>query len=136
MQVVYALSDKHLVQLHQLYQQEWWSEQRSLDDTRNGIAGSQLCMGLVTPQDELVGFARVLTDYTYKAFIFDLIVRKDLRGQGLGKQLLTLIQTHDKLRRVNHFELYCLPEMAAFYAAQGFTTELGGLQLMRYSNAL
>ena len=136
MQVVYALSDKHLVQLHQLYQQEWWSEQRSLDDTRNGIAGSQLCMGLVTPQDELVGFARVLTDYTFKAFIFDLIVRKDLRDQGLGKQLLTLIQTHDKLRRVNHFELYCLPEMAAFYAAQGFTTELGGLQLMRYSNAL
>ena len=86
MQTIYALSDEHLIQLHQLYQQEWWSETRTLEDTRRGVQGSQLRIGLVDEQDALIGFARVLTDYTFKAFIFDLIVRQDQRAQGIGKQ--------------------------------------------------
>ena len=28
------LSDEHVRQLHQLYQQEWWTEGRSLEDVR------------------------------------------------------------------------------------------------------
>lgn len=133
MQTIYALSDEHLIQLHQLYQQEWWSETRTLEDTRRGVQGSQLRIGLVDEQDALIGFARVLTDYTFKAFIFDLIVRQDQRAQGIGKQLIACIKTHEKLSRVQHFELYCLPEMFDFYAQQGFTAEVGGVRLLRYS---
>lgn len=135
LQTVETLSAQQLVQLHQLYQQEWWGEGRTLEDTRRCVAGSQLCIGLIDPQGQLVGFARVLTDTIFKAFIFDLIVRQDWRSQGLGKQLLQRITTHEKLSRVQHFELYCLPEMFEFYRALGFTTALGGVQLMRYHAA-
>lgn len=131
--VVDALSARQVMQLHQLFQQEWWSDDRTLDDTQRCVEGSQLCLGLVEPQGQLVGFARVLTDSTFKACIFDLIVRQDWRAQGLGKQLLGLIKAHEKLSRVQHFELYCLPEMLSFYSALDFTTEVGGVQLMRYS---
>ncbi len=133
LQVVDTLSAQQVMQLHQLFQQEWWSDDRTLDDTQRCVAGSQLCLGLVEPQGQLVGFARVLTDSTFKAFIFDLIMRQDWRAQGLGKQLLGLIKAHEKLSRVQHFELYCLPEMFGFYSALDFTTEVGGVQLMRYS---
>ncbi len=34
-------------------------------------------------QDRVIGFARVLTDYTFKALIFDVIVDESDRGQGL-----------------------------------------------------
>ena len=131
MQVIDTFNDQQLKQLHQLYQQAWWSANRSLEETRRGVQGSQLCLGLINPQQALIGFARVLTDYTFKALIFDLIVHQDLRGQGHGQHLLELIKSHEKLSRVLHFELYCLPEMSDFYAAHGFSLNVDGVQLMR-----
>lgn len=67
MHIVETLNAQQIVQLHQLFQQEWWSESRTLEDTRRCVEGSQLCIGLIDPQETLVGFARVLTDATFKA---------------------------------------------------------------------
>jgi len=36
-----------------------------------------------------------------------------------------------RLSRVKHFELYCLPELEPFYESFGFSTEAGGVRLMR-----
>ncbi len=132
MKVIYELGSKHIEQLHQLYQEEWWTKGRTLEDTRKCVANSQLCIALVDAQDNLIGFARVLTDFTFKALIFDVIVREDQRGKGLGDKLMGLIKSHDKLSGVRHVELYCLPDMNDFYARHGFTTR--DVQLMRYDN--
>jgi hypothetical protein len=43
------------------------------------------------------------------------------------------IVEHPDLRAVKHFELACLRELAPFYARFGFTTEVGGILLMRRS---
>ena len=134
MNIIYDLSEKHIVQLHSLFQEEWWTKNRSLADTRSCVVGSQIRIGLVSEKDELLGFARVLTDYTFKAFIFDVIVAKKERGKGLGNQLLSLIRNHEKVRQVKHFELYCLPEMFSFYEKRGFTTDIGKIRLMRLIN--
>jgi len=135
MNVIYSLSEDHIAQLHTLYQQEWWTKGRSAEDTKKCVLGSQICIGIVSETDELVGFARVITDYVFKAFVFDVIVRHDARGLGLGNKLLSLITTHQQLESVRHFELYCLPEMMAFYTKHGFVSEVGEIQLMRLSNA-
>lgn len=135
MNVIYSLNENHIAQLHELYQQEWWTKGRTLEETKNCVNGSQICIGLVSANDDLIGFARVLTDFTFKALIFDVIVRKNNRKNGLGDRLLTLIKSHEKLQGVKHFELYCLPEMYNFYAKHGFKTNLGEIRLMRLSNA-
>ncbi|HEX5338042.1 MAG TPA: GNAT family N-acetyltransferase [Gallionella sp.] len=135
MNVIYSLNENHIAQLHGLYQQEWWSKGRSVEDTRKCVSGSQICIGIISETDELVGFARVLTDSVFKAFIFDVIVRNDSRGLGLGDKLLSLITTHQQLKSVKHFELYCLPEMMAFYSRHGFISNDGKIQLMRLSKA-
>lgn len=135
MNVVYNLTENHIIQLHALYQQEWWTQGRTLEETKRGVAGSQVCIGLIDSSDELIGFARVLTDYTFKALIFDVIVRADQRKTGLGDKLLALIKSHEKLQQVKHFELYCLPEMFDYYTRHGFTTDIGEVRLMRLVNA-
>ena len=135
MNVIYHLSKNHIAQLHALYQQEWWTKGRSIEDAEKCILGSQVCVGIVSETDELVAFARVITDYVFKAFIFDVIVRHDARGRGLGNELLSLIASHQRLESVRHFELYCLPEMMAFYSKHGYVTNLGTVQLMRLSTA-
>jgi ribosomal protein S18 acetylase RimI-like enzyme len=76
---------------------------------------NSIVIGLVDECDRLIGFIRVLTDFIYRAFIFDVIVKPTHRNQGLGKQLLDSVVHHPQLQSVEYFGLYCLPEMVPFY---------------------
>jgi predicted GNAT family N-acyltransferase len=134
MNIIHNLSENHIAQLHTLYQHEWWTLGRSLEDTKQCVRNSQLCVGLVSDTGELIGLARVLTDYIFKALIFDVIVERSARGRGLGIELLSTIKNHERLRSVRHFELYCAPEMCPFYENMGFSANIGEIQLMRLTN--
>jgi len=83
----------------------------------------------------LIGFSRVLTDFTFKALIFDIIIAKEHRKKGLGNRLIESIKNHESLKRVKHFELYCLPDMFSLYEVHGFSGDLGEIKLMRYKKA-
>ena len=85
----------------------------------------------MTRTTSLVGFARVLTDTVYKAFVFDVIVRPDRRGRGLVRRLMDAIISHPQLSGVKHFELYCRPDVVELYTKWGFSTELSGQVFMR-----
>ena len=122
-------------QVHQLYKEVWWGKERTLEDTINCVQGSQVCIGILDNEGNLIGFTRVISDFIYKAIIFDVIVTEAYRGKGLGQRLMALVKNHKELQKVKHFELYCLPEMEAFYSSFGFSTEVGGIKLMRCTNA-
>jgi len=132
MKIIQELNETHIKQLHALYQNEWWTKNRTLEETRLCVSGSQICLALIDEQNNLQGFARVLTDYIFKALIFDVIVFKPYRKKGLGDKLRISIKNHPKLARVKHFELYCLPEMFVFYEKHGFSKDVGDVKLMRY----
>jgi len=131
MKTIYKLESKHISALHELYQKEWWTEKRTLEETKSVVKNSSIVIGLVDENDTLLAFARVLTDYIVKAIIFDVIVDERYRSRGLGKELMRLILGHNKLKKVKHFELYCLPDMVEFYRAYGFTDDLENLVFMR-----
>ena len=57
------------------------------------------------------------------------------RGKGLGQKLMSIAKNHEQLKKVKHLELYCLPEMEAFYADFGFSSDVGGIKLMRCHTA-
>jgi len=134
MTIIYKFSDDHIKQVHQLYKEVWWAKERTLEDTIDCVQGSQVCIGILDSSDKLIGFTRIISDFIYKAIIFDVIVSADHRNNGLGQTLMSLVRSHDKLKKVKHFELYCLPEMEAFYSSFGFSTEVGGIKLMRCTN--
>ncbi|MDR9830374.1 hypothetical protein RCJ22_32850, partial [Vibrio sp. FNV 38] len=77
----------------------------------------------------------VLSDLIFKAIIFDVIVCNSKKSRGLGVKLMHSIQNHEDLKHIKHFELYCLPEMETYYEKFGFSTEVGGISLMRHINA-
>jgi predicted GNAT family N-acyltransferase len=134
MTIIYNFSDKHIKQLYQLYQDVGWGSERSLEGTNDCVQNAQICIGILDNNYNLIGFTRILSDFIYKAFIFDVIVSTEHRGSGLGQKLMELAKNHEKLKKVKHFELYCLPEMEAFYSSIGFSTDVGGIKLMRYTN--
>jgi predicted GNAT family N-acyltransferase len=135
MEIINDLSENQIQQLHQLYQNEWWTENRTLEETRECVLGSQICIAIVDDNQVIKAFARVLTDYIFKALIFDMIVKSDYRVSGLGSELIKLIKGHAELKSVKHFELYCLPELEPFYTKHGFSIDVGGIKLMRLKNA-
>lgn len=135
MRIVQQLDEPRIAQLHAFFAREWWTAGRSLDETRRCVEGSQVRIGLLDDAGDLAGFARVITDYTFKALVFDVIVADPYRGKGLGDRLIELVLEHPDLALVRHFELYCLPGMAPFYERHGFSTEVGGVRLMRREGA-
>ncbi len=48
---------------------------------------------------------------------------------------MSIAKNHEQLKKVKHLELYCLPEMEAFYADFGFSSDVGGIKLMRCHTA-
>ena len=47
---------------------------------------------------ELVGFARVVTDYATFAWLADVFILKEHRGRGLSKWLMEVILAHPELQ--------------------------------------
>jgi N-acetyltransferase len=126
-----TLSDSHVEDLHRLYQHEWWTGGRSLEDVRRMLDATRILVAFVDPNSErLIAFARAITDQTYKALILDVIVDSSWRGQRLGKMLMDELLAHPALAQVQHFELYCRPELVPFYERWGFK-EPAGLRFMR-----
>ena len=117
-----------------MYKDVGWGE-RSIEDILKCIEGSQICIGIIDDNNDLIGFIRVISDFIYKAFIFDVMVCKEYRGKGLGKKLIDHVKNHEKLKNVKHLELYCLPNLDAFYSSLGFSTDLDGIKLMRCINS-
>ncbi len=130
--IISQLNERQTLELAQLYKNEFWSQNRTQPDITKMLVASDIVIGLVDECDHLVGFTRVLTDFVYRAFIFDVIVKPTHRNQGLGKKLIDLVVDHPQLQTVEYLGLYCLPEMVPFYERWGFTTELGGLKMMLY----
>lgn len=130
--VIEKLSTEQIQSLYDMYQSEWWTKGRELSDVQRMVEHSDVILGLCdSTTQELVGFTRVLTDYVYKAFIFDVIVKETHRGKDFGRILMDRVLHHPSLINVKHFELYCRPEMLPYYKKWGFTEDLGALYFMR-----
>ena len=128
------LDDEQTAQIHALMKNEWWCSDRTLDDVRQVLANSSLATAAIDEAGCVIGFARVLTDYCFKALVFDVIVHPDSRKHGLGKQLMTHLLNHPQLLRVRSMELYCPERMSGFYQKLGFTLSTSNLH--RYERSL
>lgn len=108
-------------QLVRLYAQAPWAAGRTADDARDMLAHSDLVLS-AWDGSTLVGFGRVLTDYVYRASIWDVIVDKDYQGQDIGTQIMQRILQHPDLKRVELFWL-CTRDKQAFYEKLGFSAK-------------
>jgi GNAT superfamily N-acetyltransferase len=128
--VVEQLSENQILELLDLYKNEFWSNKRQREDVVKMLAATDIIIGLVDECSQLIGFTRVLTDFVYRATIYDVIIKPTHRKMGLGAKLLDAVVSHPKLASVEQVSLYCLPEMIPFYERWDFKAEVGELRLM------
>jgi len=121
-ELVSRLSDEQIQELCDLSQTTWWGQGRQLADIRSMLDRSDIIVAFCeTETRHLIGFARVLTDFTYRAVIFDVMVQESHRHQGLGQALMEAIWQHPRLQSVEAFILFCTPDVVPFYQKCGFT---------------
>src|SRR5262245_60427600 len=82
-----------VAQLLDLYRTTWWAHDRSHEQIRRALDHSH---PVVTAWDgaTLVGFARVISDLTYRATIWDVIVRPSHQGRGVGSAMMNAVLEH------------------------------------------
>jgi GNAT superfamily N-acetyltransferase len=119
-----------ITELTDLMRTAWWMSDRTPAEVARLVEHSDIVTAL-TLADRLVGFARVLTDYTHIALVLDVIVDESRRSSGLGAALLDAVVNHPELAAVRSLELVCQPELIPFYRRWGFTDQVGSSTLMR-----
>ncbi|NGZ02455.1 MAG: GNAT family N-acetyltransferase [Nitrospira sp. WS238] len=107
-------------QLLRLFRQAPWAKHRSLGDARAMLQHTDLTIS-AWDDERLIGFGRVLTDFIYRATIWDVIVDKAYQRQGIGKEIVTRILHHPRLNRVELFWL--CTRRPGFYEKLGFTSK-------------
>jgi len=70
--------------------------------------------------DELVGFGRMISDLTYYGTIWDVAVREDLQGLGIGNQIMKLLLSKAKKSRLYMVGLVTSSDNKTFYEQLGF----------------
>jgi GNAT superfamily N-acetyltransferase len=129
-EIVGGIGPERLPDLMDLYASAWWASSRRAEDVERMLSRSDVVVG-VADGGRLVGFARVLTDFVYFGMVMDVVVAPDRRGSGLGRVLMDTVVNHPRLAGVRSLELVCQPELIPFYAACGFTDDVGRSTLMR-----
>ncbi len=81
----------------------YWSRGIPLDVFEKSVANS-LCFGLYDKDDQ-IGFSRVISDFSTFAYLADVFVAPEYRGQGLGKWLVECILNHPELQGLRRWML-------------------------------
>lgn len=81
----------------------YWAKGRSFETVKRSVENS-LSFGLYENERQ-IGFARVVTDYATFAWMADVFVLEEFRGQGLGTWLVEVILSHPELQGFRRWTL-------------------------------
>jgi GNAT superfamily N-acetyltransferase len=89
--------------IHGYLARSYWSPGIPREIVARAIEHS-ICVGVYRGAAQ-VGFARVVTDQATFAYLADVYVLEEHRGQGLSKRLMAAVMAHPALQRIRRFML-------------------------------
>ena len=120
----YLTDDQTLIrnkyhEIYELLKKAYWAKNRNELVTKKAISNSLNFAVFEIKSERLVGFARVITDYSTIYYLSDVYIDEEFRGRGLGKKIVDWIVLHeDKLSGVNG--LLKTTDAVNLYAQYGF----------------
>jgi len=127
----YIFSDnKNLISIDkvcELLGNSYWANDRKRETTIKAIENS-ICIGIYL-KEEMVGFARIVTDYATMYWLCDVIIDENHRENGLGKKLIEIITKMKELDGM--FGLLATRDAQKLYEKYGFK-KVDSEKYMRY----
>lgn len=119
----YISTDHSLLDINKIWlllKDCFWSKNIPIEYVEKFVKHS-LCFGVYEKNNnQLIGFARVITDYTTYAYICDVVIDEQYRKQGLGSQLIRAIMQHQDLNNLKTWSLRTTEESRIIYERSGF----------------
>lgn len=100
-----------------LSEESYWAQNRTFEQTQTAIDNS-VCFG-VYDADKQIGFARVISDFATFAYIGDVFVLSEYRGQGISKWLMETMLGHPDLQGLRRWIL-ATKDAHGLYSQYGF----------------
>jgi len=101
----------------------WWKQNYKSSGIKHLIKGSfAFAIALDTNKKKAVGMGRVLSDGFSDAYIQDLVVLKEYRNKGIGRELVNFLISYCKKKGINWISLIAEPNQDLFYEELGFKT--------------
>ena len=98
------IQDMDLQLIHQFISHSYWAKNIPIEILQKALANS-LCFGIFKVDGSQVGFARMITDKATFAYLADVFILDEYRGQGLSKQLMHEILAHPDLQGLRRMVL-------------------------------
>jgi predicted GNAT family N-acyltransferase len=128
----YKFSDnKHLIstdKVCELLGNTYWANNRKREITIKAIENS-ICIGIYL-KEEMIGFARIVTDYATMYWLCDVIIDEKHRKNSLGKKLMEIITQMKELDGM--FGILATSDAHGLYEKYGFKKV--GEKFMRRDN--
>lgn len=107
------------VEFAELYSTTGWGSPSGADVDR-ALAGSWLVAVARDGDGRAVGMARVISDGVLHAFVTEVVVHPERRGEGIGAMLVRLLVRECTERGVRDVQLFAATGRRAFYERLGF----------------
>jgi GNAT superfamily N-acetyltransferase len=104
--------------VHQFLATSYWAAGIPFSTVQRSIENS-LCFGIYKGRN-LAGFARVISDYATFAYLADVFIVSEHRGQGLSRWLMECIMAHPDLQGLRRWSLVTR-DAHGLYRKFGFT---------------
>src|SRR3990167_3481900 len=115
-----SILDKNKEHIWRLLKDSFWSKNVPIEYIERFIKYS-LCFGVhEKSSNQLIGFGRIISDYTTYAYICDTIIDPKHRGKGIGKALVTQMMSHPDLQGLKTWMLRTTEEARKIYESKGF----------------
>lgn len=102
--------------LMKLYSEvNWWPERSEMDI--DGMLKSSIFVGAWSGE-QLIGFARAVSDGKFRAYIEDVVIHKEFRREGVGKRIVERLL--EEISEIDIVSLFCEKELIPFYEYNQF----------------
>ncbi len=102
-----------------IYLATGWGEPTE-EHCARALEGSWAVCSVRDTQGALVGVGRMISDGAMHAYVNEMIVREDVRGAGVGAEILRRLVATANARGITQIQLFAARGRAPFYARHGF----------------
>ena len=101
----------------------WWKEENDGTDPSfiQKIIEGSFCFAIAVIEDKIIGMGRSISDGVSDAYIQDVVVLRDFRGQGIGVKIMDEIIKFLKSKNITWIGLIAEPNAVSFYDRYGFS---------------
>ena len=98
----------------ELYVEAGWMDHPDAEEVSAMLKGT-FAVSAAFHEGRLIGFMRAFSDGVSDAYLLDLVVRKEYRKQGIGREILHRLVGHLKQRGIDWILCIGAPDTETFY---------------------